>query len=208
MESCGARAWRSGAGAWSVARVFGWIFSAALAFSACTCQKDIPDPPARTSHLRDAKRGWGGLKDRRPRDFAERGEIEHKIPTKRPRPSPLPTRDMAADDQTEIPDDFPSDVPVFEGAEVFGVQKLAAGAKNVLFHTDGEVPEVFNYYRDSMSGDGWNVEQEYQQGNQSFLSFTKDGMITNMTVAHDPDTGKQIIAVMYYKEQPLPFEEF
>ncbi len=91
---------------------------------------------------------------------------------------------------------------------MFGVQKLAAGAKNVLFRTEGDIPEVFSYYKDEMSSGGWDVKQEYQQANQSFLSFERDGMITNMTVAHDAKTGKQIIAVMYYKQQPLAFEEF
>ena len=55
-----------------------------------------------------------------------------------------------------------------------------------------------------MSGDGWNVFQEYQHKNQSFVSFRKGKMINNMTVAKDPRTGKQIVAVMYYEEQPLP----
>jgi hypothetical protein len=131
------------------------------------------------------------------------------LPIRRARPTALPTGGrQAAQEDAVIPDDFPTDVPVFKGAEVFGVQNLAAGAKNVLFHTDGDVPEVFKFYKDSMSGDGWDVKQEYEQGSQSFLSFEKDNMITNMTVARDPQTGKQVIAVMYYKQQPLPFEEF
>lgn len=190
------------------ASVFAVILAAALSFSSCTCQRDVPEPPQRTSRL-DGDRAWSGLPTpRRVRPGDQAGKIERDIPTRRSRPTGLPTADPTPPQEVEIPEDFPTGVPVFKDAEVFGVQNLAAGAKNVLFRTDGDVPEVFSFYKDSMSGEGWDMKQEYQQNNQSFLSFEKDGMITNMTVARDPNTGKQVIAVMYYKQEPLPFEEF
>ena len=34
------------------------------------------------------------------------------------------------------------------------------------------------------------------------------GGMACMTIAKDPRTGKQLIAIMYYKEEPLPFPEF
>jgi len=187
--------------------VLGCLIAGGLMFSSCTCQKDLPDPPARESRLNEKDRGWGNLKERRERPDVERRDLARELPTRRERPQAMPTR-QAELDQDRVPDDFPQDVPIFKDAEVVGVQRLAAGARNVLFHTDGDIPEVFEFYRDEMNGGGWNLEQEFQQNNQSFLSFKKDGMITNMTVARNPETGKQVIAVMYYEEQPLPFDEF
>ncbi len=186
------------------------LLTLALAFSSCTCQRDVPEPPQRTSRLNSGK-SWSGLptplRDRRDTERRDIGRRE--LPARREPPAAMPTQsEQLAEEDVEIPEDFPEDVPVFKDAEVFGVQKLAAGAKNVLFRTDGEIPEVFSYYKSEMGGDGWDVKQEYEQANQSFLSFEKDGMITNMTVARDSKTGKQIIAVMYYKQEPLPFEEF
>lgn len=189
---------------------YGAAFAASLAFSSCTCQRDVPEPPQRSSRL-GADKAWSGLPTR-ARDDRDRfaGEIARReLPARRTGATPLPTSNRPTPpDDVAIPEDFPSDVPLFKDAEVFGVQNLAAGAKNVLFHTDGDIPEVFDFYKDSMSGEGWDVKQEYQQSNQSFLSFEKNDMITNMTVARDPQTGKQVIALMYYKQQPLPFEEF
>ncbi len=187
----------------------GIMLAAGMAFSSCTCQRDVAEPPQRTSRL-GAERSWNGLPTPL-RDMADspEGRIARDMPAPRSRPTALPTSARpAAPEIAEIPEDFPSDVPLFKDAEVFGVQNLAAGAKNVLFHTDGDVPEVFSFYKSEMSGEGWDVKQEYEQSNQSFLSFEKDGMITNMTVARDPQTGKQVIAVMYYKQLPLAFEEF
>lgn len=187
----------------------GAVLAAALTFTSCTCGKDVPEPPQRTSRL-GAERAWSGLPTA-IRDDRERpqGQVPRDLPMRRAGSTPLPTSGRPAPPEAaEIPEDFPTDVPLFEGAEVFGVQNLAAGAKNVLFRTEGDVPEVFSFYKESMGGEGWDVKQEYEQANQSFLSFEKDGMITNMTVARDPQTGKQVIALMYYKQEPLPFEEF
>jgi hypothetical protein len=191
------------------ATVIGILLALGLAFSSCTCQRDLPEPPKKTSGLR--KDAWSGLptparaqrRDLPDRELPQRRVIERddavELPTQEPR---------FAQEDAEIPEDFPEGVPVFKDAEVFGVQNLAAGAKNVLFHTDGDVAEVFQYYKDEMSSGGWDVKQQYQQSSQSFLSFERDGMVTNMTVATDSKTGKQVIAVMYYKQEPLPFEEF
>ncbi len=191
---------------------FGWVVLSVLVlpfvFSSCTCQKDVPEPPKRRAKLDRRGDAWS-VPTRRVRDLPERKDLARRSPIERERPTPLPTRERQVQQEpAEIPEDFPDDVPVFEGAEVYGVQNLAQNAKNVLFRTDGEIPEVFSFYKDSMGSEGWNVEQEYQQDAQSFLSFEKDGMITNMTVARDSATGKRVIAVMYYKQQPLSFDEF
>jgi hypothetical protein len=33
-------------------------------------------------------------------------------------------------------------------------------------------------------------------------------MITNLTISKDPKTGRQVVAIMYYEEEDLPFPEF
>jgi hypothetical protein len=119
-------------------------------------------------------------------------------------PSVKPTPDQAS-----VPDNFPEGVPIPEGSHVMAVQSLANDARNVIFATDAESPQIFNLYKDSMKGNGWgNPTQEYQGKEQSFLSFKKGETITNISVSKDPKTGQRIIAVMYYEEKPLPFPEF
>ena len=176
----------------------------ALTFSSCTCSSTTPEAPP-TPQARTPK-SFGGML--RP---TERGvpEVAKGVVTPAPveaRPAPtLPTAPMEA----KLPEDFPSDVPVFEGAKVAGVQQLANNAHNVIFTVDSaEAPKVFSFYKDDMTNKGWKSTQEYQGGDQSFLSFQKDKMITNVSISKDPKTGKRVIAVMYYKEEPLPFPEF
>ena len=107
-----------------------------------------------------------------------------------------------------LPEDFPGDLPLFEGSEAFAVQKLAGDAKNVLFHVDAEASVVFQHYRDKMQGEGWKLTQEYDTPHQSFLSFKKGKQLAQMTISTDPRTSKRVVAIMYQEEQELPFDEF
>ena len=175
------------------------MLSGSLPFAAWTCNRDVPEPPKQIAR----RRGFGALSGTRRRpEHVRAATITPGKPTL-PAAGETPTPETVG-----LPENFPEDIPVFRDAEVMAVQELAGDARNVLFYADAETVEIFTYYRDTMSGDGWNVFQEYQAKDQSFLSFRKGKMITNMTVAKDPRTGKQIVAIMYYEEQPLAFPEF
>lgn len=188
-------------------QALGCIAIVSLSFSSCTCQRDLPQAPAASA----ARRGGFGALAPTTRALSEsdnRERIAKADPT--PIPATLPP---AADESptpatAELPENFPRDVPIYKDAEVFAVQDLAQSAKNVLFHVDAESPEVFSFYKDNMRGEGWNVAQEYTAKEQSFLSFRKGRMITNVTIVKDPSSGKRVVAVMYYEEEELPFPEF
>jgi hypothetical protein len=177
-----------------------------LSFASCTCQRDVPEAPSAPL----ARRGGFGALAPTARALPEAGARE---PAARAALTPIaPTLPSAPGTPTpakaELPENFPSDVPIYENAEVFAVQDLAQSAKNVLFYVDAESPEVFTFYKDNMRGEGWNVAQEYTAKEQSFLSFRKGRMITNVTIVKDPNSGRRVVAVMYYEEEELPFPEF
>ncbi|MBX3023307.1 hypothetical protein KF840_00180 [bacterium] len=175
----------------------------ALTFSSCTCSSSTPEAPPTPQPRTPSKFGMLKSNERSAPDIA-RGEVTPDAVEARPAPT-LPTAPVEA----KLPEDFPSDVPVFDGAKVAQVQQLANSAHNVIFMVDSaEAPKVFNFYKDDMEHGGWKTTQEYQGGEQSFLSFQKNGMITNVSITKDPKSGKRVIAVMYYKEEPLPFPEF
>ena len=172
-----------------------------LPFSSCTCSSSTPPPAAVPTRMS----GFGGIKPnaRQVPDVAREDVIAPQaVATKAP-----PTL-LATPLQSKLPENFPSDVPVFAGAEVMAVQQMANKANNVVFGVDAERPQVFSFYKDTMKNSGWNATQEYQGKEQSFLSFKKDDVITNVSISTDPKTGKKVIAIMYYTEEPLPFPEF
>lgn len=176
-----------------------------MPFSSCTCFRDAPELPKHAQR----RSGFGAalptaraLPDKR---LPEGVPMARVTPVQ---PALPPSVDAGSQEPAGLPENFPPDIPVIENAEVFAVQELPGNAKNVLFLADAEPPEIFVYYRDTMKEEGWNVTQQYEHKDQSFLSFRKGKMITNMTVSVDPKTGKRIVAVMYYEEEPLPFPEF
>jgi len=175
-----------------------------LPFSSCTCRTATPEAPVSTAERRG---GFGAVVT--PRKLPERvaeAVTPHELPPASP--PPLPTK-AATPEQGSIPDNFPEGIPVPDGSKVMAVQSLANDAHNVIFALDGEAPEVFGLYKNTMENSGWGKPtQEYQGKEQSFLSFKKGDTITNISVTKDPKTGRRIVAVMYYDEQPLPFPEF
>lgn len=180
-----------------------WTVVGGLAFSSCTCQRDLPDPP------KASERNASGFQAALPTRALRKAEVVERLARMTPIEPTIPEAEATPPrDEAGLPENFPTDIPLFEGAETFAVQNLAQGAKNVLFHVDAEAPMVFDFYKQSMDQEGWKVTQEAQQQYQSFLSFKKDKMITNMTISKDPKTGRQVVAIMYYEEEDLPFPEF
>jgi len=188
-----------------------WISWAAvvvslLPFSSCTCYHETPEPPAKVA----ARPGFGtGIATRKPPEPVEPQHVPPPIaapkqaPTLRPTPQETPQ-------PASVPENFPEGIPIPEGSEVMAVQHLANDARNVIFSTENaDAPQLFSLYKDSMRGSGWGEPtQQYQGKDTSFLSFKKGDTITNISVSKDPKSGKRIVAVMYYEEQPLPFPEF
>jgi hypothetical protein len=177
----------------------------AISIQSCTCHDE---PPLETSAKIESREGFNAAlptRKREPRkddDVLARMRLTPEIPPTLP-PTAPPTPGAVA-----LPDDFPADVPVFKDAEPVAVQNVAHNGHTVLFHVDAEPKEVFSFYKEKMSKAGWNTAQEYTTKAQSFLSFQQGKTITNVTIAKDAKTGKQVIAVMYYDEPELPFPEF
>jgi hypothetical protein len=178
----------------------------AASFQSCTCQRDLPEPPTQTVRRQT---GWSQSAPPKPVEPVAPAPEEVKVP---PPPAEQEAPELgepgAPPEEVAIPEDFPTDVPLFEGAEPFAVQPLAGNAKNVHFRVEATPPEIFSFYEEKMRGEGWDMSQQYQAKEQSFLSFKKGNWITNMTITRDPTTGKQIISIMYQEEEPLPFPEF
>ncbi len=177
------------------------VAASLVPFSSCTCHQDTPAPPPK---LADRPVGFGAAAT--PRRLPD--NLQARI-TPRDITPPAARTLPPTPDQSKVPDNFPDGVPVPNGAKVMAVQSLANNAQNVIFSADGDTPEIFNLYKNTMHGSGWgNPTQEYQGKEQSFLSFKKGDTITNISVSKDPKTGKRIVSVMFYDEKPLPFPEF
>jgi hypothetical protein len=174
-----------------------------VSFQSCTCHEDVPKPTTKIESRGGFHATLPTRKGRPENDVLARARLTPEIPPTLPQAAETPTPGIVA-----LPENFPADVPIFKDAEAVAVQKVAHDGRTVLFHVDAESKEVFSFYKQKMEKVGWNTEQTYETKGQSFLSFKKGSTITNVTIAKDPKTGKQVIAVMYYDEPDLPFPEF
>jgi hypothetical protein len=173
-----------------------------LSFSSCTCSSQAPEPPK----VAERSGGFGAIVT--PRKLPDRSEgkvAPREVPT--PEEKGVPTEAPKLP-QTTLPDNFPEDVPIPDGSEVMAVQRLANDARNVVFATEGESPELFKLYKDKMEEQWGTPTQQAEGQDQSFLSFQKNSTIINISISKDPRTGRRVVAVMYYEEKPLPFPEF
>lgn len=173
-----------------------------LPFSSCTCYRDTPEPPAKVA---ERPKGFGAMVT--PRKLPDRVEGEVPPAEVEPKQALAPTLSLTPE-PASLPENFPQDIPIPEGSNVMAVQHLANDARSVIFSTEGESPQLFSFYKDSMKKTWGEPTQQYQGKEQSFLSFKKGDTVTNISVSKDPKSGKRIVAVMYYDEKPLPFPEF
>jgi hypothetical protein len=179
------------------------VVIASLAFGSCgscTCGKKVEEAP-RIFPTPHAGLAMPTLRQA-PTEVKE--EPSQTPTVEAPKASESPTALPVAN----LPADFPQDVPLFAGSQPTNVQQLAGNAKNVLFQVDAERPEIFQHYREQMQSKGWKLTQEYDARYQSFLAFKKGDTLTQMTISTDPRTGKRVVAIMYQKEDKLPFPEF
>jgi len=184
-----------------VARGGASLLVAATLFSSCTCHKELSESTPRAFEAGTPGFRVSGAK------VTPQARVQ-VLPA-----TPAPTAPQVAEASpappVDLPSDFPQDVPVYKDAAVTQVQNLANNAHNVIFRTTAPVAEVYTFYENKMTASGWDVTQQVQRGSHAFISFRKGDLITNLTVAEDPQNpGKQVIAIMYEQERPLEFDEF
>lgn len=175
------------------------VLSAAL-FASCTCHKQLEQPPTTFS---ERPSGWPAASKGTP-------QMQAQAPT----PSPMHQPEQVATGPTptipsQIPDDFPKDVPIFKGAELAQVQSLANDAHNVIFNTTAPVEDVAHFYDEQLTKAGWKITQQFARGDHAFATYQKDDLIANVTIADDAkNPGQKVIAIMYEHQKPLDFPEF
>jgi hypothetical protein len=175
------------------------VLLSAVVFSSCTCQKQLEQPRS----FQEPPGGFHAAKPGQP-------DVRAQAPTVTPAAKATPAEVAAAPNPpVPVPQDFPKDVPIFKDAVVAQVQDLANDAHNVIFHTAAPVAEVYSFYQQKMSQEGWQVAQQFEHADRSFVSFKKGNMIANLTIVEDTaNPGQQVIAIMYEEQKPLEFEEF
>ena len=122
-----------------------------------------------------------------PGTAAEPEEVAAEEPQKKPpRENINERRYRRPDEISELPDNFPTDVPVYP--ESSPTASLVSGEQDfvVSFETADSPSDVLQYYKTGLGNNGWRIESEADLGAQSALVTTKDQRTTTVLVMAGP----------------------
>jgi hypothetical protein len=97
---------------------------------------------------------------------------------------------------TKLPDDWPDELDLPDGAEVTGYFKVGGkdAAETASASTDDSVDDVVEYFEDNMSDAGWKLDNNMDSGSGkdavATRSWTKGDQAVYVTVGPDPAGGK------------------
>jgi hypothetical protein len=79
----------------------------------------------------------------------------------------------------KIPDGFPSDIPIYEGAKIVGNVKTSEGGKTnfaVTLDTNDDPSKVLEFYKGELENNGYKISSATEMGaGNAVLSFEKNG---------------------------------
>lgn len=173
-----------------------FVLFVSLSFSSCECRKEAPPVPQQDSSSSTGSK----------RALATIAVTPRLGATAAPSPQAAePTATVVA----ALPTDFPKEIPIYKDATLMKVNGMANKAHNVIFSARDSVANVRTFYYKQFQDQGFEVKQEFDRGEHAFATFKKGDLLINVTIANDQRSpGQQIIAIMYEREEPLPFDEF
>jgi hypothetical protein len=98
----------------------------------------------------------------------------------------------------KIPDNFPKDIHVYDGATTLAVITMPSGF-SLQLETKDDVAKVAETYKKTMAFDGWGSETTYASPQQTTLSYKKDKRSVNIMVM--TADRKTLIAMVVMEEK-------
>ena len=96
---------------------------------------------------------------------------------------------------TELPENFPEDIPQYPGARLIKVRFSPDGGLAVSFSTDKDVDDVIDYFADSFAAEGWSTQvRDMPPGRAVFAD--KDQRIASV-MSREVDEGTSIELLLY-----------
>ena len=80
-----------------------------------------------------------------------------------------------------MPEDFPDDVTIYPGLELFSTTKMPTGHL-VQGHTDASRDEVIAFYKDKLPGEGWELEASTDNPVMHMLQYRKESRTLNVGI--------------------------
>ncbi|NMC72824.1 MAG: hypothetical protein GYA56_00410 [Geobacteraceae bacterium] len=94
------------------------------------------------------------------------------------------TTEFAGGKNVKVPESFPKDVYVYEGATIDAALSVPGGF-NLTMETADPAETVLSTVKKKMTGQGWKEEMTMNQGEQSMVGYKKGERTTMITITTD-----------------------
>ena len=103
------------------------------------------------------------------------------------------TEPQKTDFGSKIPSEFPTDIPIEEGAEVQQSYSLNYAGQNqltIVFPSTKTVKENYALYADFLNKQQWNITNKYESAKLSSLYATKESSDINVTISENTSSAQ------------------
>ncbi len=106
--------------------------------------------------------------------------------------------EITASEGGELPDGFPTDVPVFEGPVISSVK--SGNSFMVVIETDKSVDEVNDWYKDQLKDSTWKIIFETKSEDGAAIGGERDDANLQVTITSDGEAKTNISLMFSPKE--------
>ena len=96
---------------------------------------------------------------------------------------------------TKVPEDFPTDIPLEEGAGInqsYGLDYTGQKQLTMVFASKKTMKNNYALYADFLKKQQWTVSNQYESETLSALYGTKEGLAMNVTISVSTPTSSQV----------------
>jgi len=92
----------------------------------------------------------------------------------------------------KLPEDFPTDLPRYKGAEILQSASQGKEAFAMSMQTEDALAKVAAFYKKEMASQGWESETAMDMPNRSILAFKKGNRAVNVMLMKNKEGGTVI----------------
>jgi hypothetical protein len=96
---------------------------------------------------------------------------------------------------TELPADFPSDVPLYPGAEVIQARVSPGGETSVTLSVGDDVEKVASFLADSFAAEGWSTDITASPDGSGIFADKTERRVAAMVRSTDEGTRVELVIV-------------
>ena len=97
----------------------------------------------------------------------------------------------------KVPDDYPKDVPLYEGTKVIMANSASEKhARHLILESKDPADKIAEYYKKSLESNGWTIEGTMNMGEMNMFTATKDNrqLVVQISNSADKRTINQVLS--------------